>query len=188
MPGDRSALAKANLALLAGALLTGFLGLFAAPFLVLAVVLLGILAFTGPAARWGNAGLLLTPGLLLVLVGLAAVAAGNVGGALVGEAEQDNDRDGRLNEDPPGDADGSAGNPSQVSGLAEARNHADDDADGRADEDPFAPAGSRTAAAAASSVGAALLVLGVLAIGAFLAFARRRQRRAEAVPTPPPAP
>lgn len=188
MTGDRSTLAKANLVLLGAAGLTAVLGLAAPPFFGLTVVLLGVLAFTGPAQRWGNAGLLLTPGLLLVLVGLAVLTAGTVGAALVTEVNEDNDRDGRINEDPPGDADGSASDPTQVSGVAEARNHADDDADGRVDEDPFAPLGSRTALAAASSIGAVLSVLGALAIVAFLAFARRRGRRAGAAASPPAGP
>jgi hypothetical protein len=176
-----------NVGLLATALLLALAGLAGAePALLLAFVLFVILAFTAPAARWGAAGLLLTPGLLLALVGVLALAAGSIGGTLAAEVNEDNDGDGVANEDPPGDADSSESNPAAVNGLAEARNHADDDGDGRVDEDPAAPPGTRTALAAASTFGGLFLVLGVVAITAFLVFTRRRGKQAAGAPRQEP--
>lgn len=174
MPRTRRPLDVANLALICGAGLFALFGLSGfGPALIVALVCIGLLAFTAPLARWGRAGLLLTPGLLLVLLGTAALVAGSVGGVLASELNEDNDRDGRVNEDPPGDADGSASDPTQVGGVAEARQHADDDSDGRIDEDPATPPGTRTALAAAGSLGLVLTALGVVAIAAFLVWRRR---------------
>lgn len=148
-------------------------------FIVAAGALLLVLSISAPVARWGAGGLFLSPGLLLVVAGIAVLVVGRVAEEAREELAKDNDGDGRFDEDPPGDADNSARDPTQVSGVSEAGNPSDDDSDGRTDEDPPEPLGSATATESLRAVGQALLWLGLGAIGLFvlLAWMRTRERR-----------
>ncbi len=111
--------------------------------------------------------LLLVPGLIAAVGAVVAFVAGDTAGEVNREFEGDDDGDGRTDEDPFGDADTSNGDPTQVTGVAEAQNHADDDSDGRVDEDPPPQGALDQTETVAKGTGMALLGVAVILLAAF---------------------
>lgn len=144
-----------------------------------------LLSFSLPLSRWGWPGLFLTFGLIFAVTGSILWSVGSIGEDVVEELEKDNDSDGRVDEDPPGDADGSASDPTKADGAAELQDHADDDSDGRVDEDPPEPPGARSVARGVGTIGTAFAFMGLLLIALFGYFAWAREGRTK---TPVPAP
>jgi hypothetical protein len=161
----------------------------------LGALCLAIVSITGPVARWGAAGLLLTFGVVVAAGGAVAWAVGDIGSETVAALDEDNDGDGRVNEDPFGDSDRSNSGPTEIDNLAEAQNHADDDGDGLVDEDPPEPGGAREVTERVAGIGklATFIGLGLLGLFGFLAVRleqdrakERRRSRASGFPLSPP--
>lgn len=185
-----------------GASAVGFLFLLgkvypiAVTLMVLGGVSLVLVSITGPIARWGAVGLLLTFGVIVTTGGAIAWAVGDIGSEAVEALQKDNDGDGRLNEDPPGDSDRSNSDPTKIDSLAEAQNHADDDGDGLVDEDPPEPEGLRDVTRRVAGIGRIATLVGGSMLAGFgvLAWKHEQARpkpgseRPALPPAPPPQP
>lgn len=131
----------------------------------LGLLCLAYAIIVGPIARWGPSALFLTFGLVLLIGGVIGLIGVQTTASVVETTFQgDDDGDGVTDEDDFGDADGSATDPTQISGPAEALNPEDDDADGATDEDPAPVTTTRPEVRQAYFIGQQV-ALGVMAIG-----------------------
>lgn len=182
-----------NVALLAASvlLLLAGLGSEEPALLVVAAGAFLLLLLIAPTARWGPTGLLLAPGVALLVTGfvfgLVGQTAENVNEKFVG----DDDQDGRIDEDPPGDADHSQNDPTQINGASELADPRDDDSDGRVDEDPAPLREVSTVKEIAKDLawslglaGAAILVLFGFLVGRVNAHRRQSQQQQLVVVAP----
>ncbi len=98
----------------------------------------GLVHVAAPGAgRRALATAALAIGIALAAAGVLAILANPPGDVRYRTVHVgDEDKDGKVDEDPPGDADASADDPRRADGLAELREPRDDDGDGRVDEDP----------------------------------------------------
>ncbi len=121
--------------------------------------------------------LLLVPGLGGVIGGVIAIAVSESARDVNEQFVGDDDGDGKVDEDGPYDADNSANDATQVSGIQEANDHRDDDSDGRVDEDPPPQEVVEAASKVANNLAVAAIAIGSLLLVVFGFFAWGMMRR-----------